>query len=1062
MRTVRRIGPWTVRLLACACLFLVFNGRQWAAPAAIRIDTIAPVAGRQGDVVTVTGLGFSASSVRVKVGTTAAAVVDSTRTKVRFKVPTGLPPGPTTVTVINPNNHTGSIPFSISAPSSGAAALIAQVQALPLAPSAKSILVRTLTALDAALVRGEMAKARVVVNAFVIEVRLLQALGQLSPATSADLIAKARALLRGAPPTADAGPDQTVRVTDVVQLNGSASTDAEGHALTYRWSLVAPDASHATLSSDTLVNPTFVVDMPGTYLARLIVNDGILESLADEVRIDTTNSAPSAQAGLDQTGPVGTSVSLDGSLSLDVDGDPITYAWTLDAAPAGSLAALDDPTAPTPSFDIDRPGTYEVSLVVSDGQVSSAPDTVVVSTVSSAPVARAGPDQLVSAGDTVVLDGSGSTDVDGDALAYAWSVTSSPSGTTELMNPTGEMPAFVADLGGTYVLQLIVSDGTLESLDTVTVVANTAPLVTAAVDPSTVVLPGTASLTGTATDDGVPAPPHVTLSWTASGPEVVTLSAPEELMTTATFAAPGVYQFTFKADDGRLSTTAPAVTVEVVEDRCATGNGGCDPLVTCTNTVGGPQCGSCPAGYTGSGAGCVDIDECQVDNGGCDPRTQCTNAPPGSRTCGECPAGFTGTGATGCVDIDECQVNNGGCDRLTQCTNDPPGSRTCGDCPVGYSGTGETGCVDVNECEIQNGGCDPRTQCVNTAGTRTCGPCPAGFTGDGVNGCVDINECQVNNGGCDPRTQCTNDPPGSRTCGACPAGFSGTGETGCVDINECQVNNGGCDRLTQCTNDPPGSRTCGDCPVGYSGTGETGCVDINECEIQNGGCDPRTECVNTAGTRTCGPCPQGFTGDGLNGCVDINECQVNNGGCDPRTQCTNDPPGSRTCGDCPAGFSGTGETGCVDVDECQVNNGGCDPLTQCTNDPPGSRTCGDCPVGYSGAGETGLRATSTNARSQNGGCDPRTQCVNTAGSRTCGPCPPGFTGDGLNGCVGRQRMPGGQRRVRSADAMHERSAGVAHLRRLPGGLQRQRARRAAWMSTNARSRTAGVIRGRSA
>jgi len=36
---------------------------------------------------------------------------------------------------------------------------------------------------------------------------------------------------------------------------------------------------------------------------------------------------------------------------------------------------------------------------------------------------------------------------------------------------------------------------------------------------------------------------------------------------------------------------------------CSTDNGGCDPLVTCTDTPGGPQCGECPEPYSGDGAG---------------------------------------------------------------------------------------------------------------------------------------------------------------------------------------------------------------------------------------------------------------------------------------------------------------------------------------------------------------------------------------------------------------------------------------------------------------------------
>ena len=48
---------------------------------------------------------------------------------------------------------------------------------------------------------------------------------------------------------------------------------------------------------------------------------------------------------------------------------------------------------------------------------------------------------------------------------------------------------------------------------------------------------------------------------------------------------------------------------------------------------------------------CPDIDECATNNGYCDPLTTCTNAP-GSFSCGSCPPGYTGNGANGCHDIE--------------------------------------------------------------------------------------------------------------------------------------------------------------------------------------------------------------------------------------------------------------------------------------------------------------------------------------------------------------------------------------------------------------------------
>ena len=91
------------------------------------------------------------------------------------------------------------------------------------------------------------------------------------------------------------------------------------------------------------------------------------------------NSPPVANAGPDQTAEVGHVVELNGSGSSDVDGDPLTYRWSLISVPAGSGAVLDNTAAVRPRFTADRPGTYVGQLIVNDGKVDSSADTAVVS-----------------------------------------------------------------------------------------------------------------------------------------------------------------------------------------------------------------------------------------------------------------------------------------------------------------------------------------------------------------------------------------------------------------------------------------------------------------------------------------------------------------------------------------------------------------------------------------------------------------------------------------------------------------------------------------------------------
>lgn len=268
-------------------------------------------------------------------------------------------------------------------------------------------------------------------------------------------------------PVANAGPNQNVPLSALVTLDGSKSTDADGDALTYRWTLVKPDGTAGDLDAANAVNPRFTARDQGVYVATLVVNDGHADSAPATVRITATsgNRAPVGNAGAAQSVKTGDVVKLDGSLSTDADGDSLTYAWTL-RLPQGSAAQLDSATSAHPTFKPDVVGTYVATLIVNDGQANSEPVTVSITATAAnaAPVANAGPAQSVAVGSVVTFDGSASTDANGDALIYSWTLTTKPAGSQAVLASSSTAnPTLVADVAGAYVATLVVGDGLANS-----------------------------------------------------------------------------------------------------------------------------------------------------------------------------------------------------------------------------------------------------------------------------------------------------------------------------------------------------------------------------------------------------------------------------------------------------------------------------------------------------------------------------------------------------------------------------------------------------------------------
>jgi hypothetical protein len=234
-------------------------------------------------------------------------------------------------------------------------------------------------------------------------------------------------------PVAKAGEDQTVKVKQTALLDGGNSSDVDGDPLTYNWELLAkPGNSVASLQNDTTQSPSLIPDLPGSYTVQLKVNDGLLDSLPDQLIVSTENSKPVANAGSNQIALVGDAVTLDGSTSSDIDNDPLSYVWSVINKPVNSNPELKQHDQVQAILTPDLPGDYVAQLIVNDSKLNSDPATSLV-TVSAKPVVNRNPQITSSPVTSATVENLYSynvhaTDSDNDTLTYA--LTTFPSGMT--------------------------------------------------------------------------------------------------------------------------------------------------------------------------------------------------------------------------------------------------------------------------------------------------------------------------------------------------------------------------------------------------------------------------------------------------------------------------------------------------------------------------------------------------------------------------------------------------------------------------------------------------------
>jgi len=397
------------------------------------------------------------------------------------------------------------------------------------------------------------------------------------------------------PPTADAGPDQTVLEKSAVTLDGSNSSDPDDGIASYQWKQVAGQS--VSLSNPRAIKPTFtspsvVVSQSKSLEFELTVTDlgGLKDTDTIVVNVTGENDPPTADAGPDQNVDEETTVRLDGSNSSDPDDGIEFYQWKQIAGPSVSLSnpRAIEPTFTSPSVVDSQSKSLTFELTVADFGGLLDTDTTVVNVTgeNDPPTANAGPDQTVLEEAKVTLDGSNSSDPDDGIEFYRWKQIAGPS--VSLSNPEAVQPTFsapdVGSDGDSFTFELTVTDyGSLQSTDTAIINViwlNDPPTANAGSD-QTVLEKTTVTLDGSNSsdpDDGI-----ASYQWKQVAGQSVTFSDPTDDQ--PTFEAPSfddsgdkplVFELVVTDDGGLQSSDSTTVSVSNFEkDNPGASGGGC-------------------------------------------------------------------------------------------------------------------------------------------------------------------------------------------------------------------------------------------------------------------------------------------------------------------------------------------------------------------------------------------------------------------------------------------------------------------------------------------------------
>ena len=372
------------------------------------------------------------------------------------------------------------------------------------------------------------------------------------------------------PPAVDAGPDQIITLpTDSVSLNGTVNDDGLPltGTLTTTWKKISgPGPVTFADPGNPVTSATFLE--PGFYVLRLTANDSLL-TVFDEMQVEVVprNQPPEVDAGPDQMIELPNTATMAGVVTDDAlpRGSTVTRTWSVANGPPGVTFA--DPHDLSTVVTFAAPGTYILRLTANDTEFTVHDDVIItVHPENQPPVVNAGPDQTLRLPSLATLNGTATDDgfPFGSTLVTTWTKVSGP-GNVTFANAASPVTTAQFSVEGTYVLRLTANDSRFTVSDECTIIVlpeNTPPIVNAGAD-QTLTFLQSATLNGTATDDGLPVGSVVEVAWTkVSGPGTVAFNNPEGLTSGASFSAPGTYVLRLTGTDSQF-TAQDELTITV-------------------------------------------------------------------------------------------------------------------------------------------------------------------------------------------------------------------------------------------------------------------------------------------------------------------------------------------------------------------------------------------------------------------------------------------------------------------------------------------------------------------